>query len=91
VAAPAPAASETVYTLGVGDKLRIVVFGQDGISNTYIVDAGGKVNMPLIGAVPARGLTNQQLSEAIATRLKQGFVREPHVTVEVETYRHSSR
>jgi polysaccharide export outer membrane protein len=85
--APAPAASETVYTLGVGDKLRIVVFGQDGISNTYIVDAGGKVNMPLIGAVPARGLTNQQLSEAIAARLKQGFVREPHVTVEVETYR----
>jgi polysaccharide export outer membrane protein len=85
--ASAPAASEGVYTLGVGDKLRIVVFGQDGISNTYIVDAGGKVNMPLIGAVQARGLTNQQLSEAIATRLKQGFVREPHVTVEVETYR----
>jgi polysaccharide biosynthesis/export protein len=83
----APAASETVYTLGVGDKLRIVVFGQDGISNTYIVDAAGKVNMPLIGAVPARGLTNQQLSDAVAARLKQGYVREPHVTVEVETYR----
>jgi len=86
-AAPASAASETVYTLGVGDKLRIVVFGQDGISNTYIVDAAGKVNMPLIGAVPARGLTNQQLSDAVAARLKQGYVREPHVTVEVETYR----
>jgi len=85
--ASAPAASETVYTLGVGDKLRIVVFGQDGISNTYIVDAAGKVNMPLIGAVPARGLTNQQLSDAVAARLKQGYVREPHVTVEVETYR----
>jgi len=83
----ASAATETVYTLGVGDKLRIVVFGQDGISNTYIVDAGGKVNMPLIGAVTARGLTNQQLSDTIAARLKQGYVREPHVTVEVETYR----
>ena len=43
------------YTLDAGDKLRIVVFGQDGISNTYIVDAGGNVNLPLIGTVPARG------------------------------------
>jgi protein involved in polysaccharide export with SLBB domain len=63
------------------------VFGQDGITNSYTVDAGGKVNLPLIGAVTARGLTNQQLAGEIAARLKQGFVREPHVSVEVETYR----
>ena len=75
------------YTLDAGDKLRVVVFGQDGITNSYTVDAGGKVNLPLIGAVTARGLTNQQLAGAIAARLKQGFVREPHVSVEVETYR----
>ena len=75
------------YTLDAGDKLRIVVFGQDGISNAYIVDAGGNVNLPLIGAVPARGSSTQQLSQRIAERLKQGYVREPHVSVEVETYR----
>jgi polysaccharide export outer membrane protein len=75
------------YTLDSGDKLRIVVFGQDGISNAYIVDAGGNVNLPLIGTVPARGSTTEQLSQRIAERLKQGYVREPHVTVEVETYR----
>lgn len=90
-AVPAPAVihapSETPYTLDAGDKLRVVVFGQDGISNSYVVDAGGKVNLPLIGAVNARGLTNQQLAAAIAARLKQGYVREPHVSVEVETYR----
>jgi len=83
----APAASEQPYTLGPGDKLRVVVFGQDGISNTYMVDAGGSVSLPLIGSVPARGLTTQQLSARIAERLKQGYVRDPHVTVEVETYR----
>jgi polysaccharide export outer membrane protein len=75
------------YTLDAGDKLRIVVFGQDGISNAYIVDASGNVNLPLIGTVPARGSSTQQLSQRIAERLKQGYVREPHVTVEVETYR----
>jgi len=63
------------------------MFGQDGISNAYIVDAGGNVNLPLIGSVPARGSSTQQLSQRIAERLKQGYVREPHVTVEVETYR----
>lgn len=82
-----PVAVDRPYTLDAGDKLRVVVFGQDGITNTYVVDASGKVNLPLIGAVGARGLTNQQLAAAIASRLKQGYVREPHVSVEVETYR----
>ena len=63
------------------------MFGQDGISNSYIVDAGGNVNLPLIGIVPARGFSTQQLAHAISDRLKQGFVREPHVSVEVEAYR----
>ena len=81
------AAGGQPYTLDAGDKLRIVVFGQDGISNTYLVDAGGNVNLPLIGSVPARGGTPQQLSQRIAERLKQGYVREPHVSVEVESYR----
>jgi polysaccharide export outer membrane protein len=83
----AAASYEQPYTLGPGDKLRVVVFGQDGISNTYIVDAGGNVSLPLIGSVPARGITTLQLSQRIAERLKQGYVREPHVTVEVESYR----
>lgn len=75
------------YTLDAGDRLRIVVFGQDGISNTYIVDAGGNVTLPLIGAIPARGFGTAQLSQMISERLRQGYVREPHVTVEVEGYR----
>ena len=75
------------YTLDTGDKLRVVVFGQDGITNSYTVDAGGNVNLPLIGAVPARGLTTNIGADASPTRLKQGYVREPHVSVEVETYR----
>jgi protein involved in polysaccharide export with SLBB domain len=91
VAAPYGYASastyEQPYTLDAGDRLRIVVFGQDGISNSYIVDAGGRVNLPLVGSVLARGATTEQLSRMIAARLKQGYVREPHVSVEVEAYR----
>ncbi len=87
VYAAVPPATSEPYTLDAGDKLRVIVFGQDGISNTYIVDAGGNVTLPLIGSVPARGTTTQQLALAITERLKRGFVREPHVSVEVEQAR----
>jgi len=75
------------YTLDSGDRLRIVVFGQDALSNNYTVDAQGQVTLPLAGAVGARGLTTAQLSSAIAARLKSGYVRDPSVAVEIETYR----
>ncbi|MBM3527955.1 MAG: polysaccharide export protein [Alphaproteobacteria bacterium] len=85
---PAPIVEDAgTYTLDSGDKLRIVVFGQDALSNTYAVSAAGQVTMPLIGAVNARGMTTQQLSQSIAGRLKQSFIRDPSVAVEVETYR----
>ena len=75
------------YTLDAGDKLRIVVFGQDGITNSYMVGADGQLNLPLVGIVPARGSTTSELAHRISERLKQGYVREPHVSVEVEAYR----
>jgi polysaccharide biosynthesis/export protein len=83
--APTPA-----YTLDSGDRLRIVVFGQDGLTNSYGVDTAGNITLPLIGAVHARGLTTAELSGALVGRLRQGFLREPHVAVEVELYRRSS-
>ena len=83
---PAPGGLEP-YTLDSGDRLRIVVFGQEGLTSTYIVDVSGKIAMPLIGAVSVRGLTTTQAARVIADRLRQGFIREPHVAIEVEIYR----
>ena len=79
--------AEPPYTLDSGDRLRVMVFGQEGLSNIYLVDVSGKIAMPLIGVVSARGLTSTQLARAIADRLRQGFIREPHVAVEIELYR----
>ena len=75
------------YTLDSGDRLRVVVFGQDGLTNSYVVDVSGHIAMPLIGSVSARGLTSVQLAGRIAEALRQGYIREPHVAVEVEAYR----
>ena len=49
---PAPALNH--YTLDAGDRLRVVVFGQEGLTNSYLVSATGQIDMPLIGAVVAR-------------------------------------
>ena len=87
-AAPSPAAEPaSVYLLDSGDRLRIVVFGQEGLSNSYIVDAAGNITMPLIGAVPARDTSTSELARVVGARLRNGFIREPHVAIEVESYR----
>ncbi len=86
-AVAAPAAYEQAYLLDSGDKLRVAVFGQEGVTNIYAVDTAGNVNVALIGAVRARGLTTQMLAAEITARLRAGYMRDPHVAVEVETYR----
>ena len=86
-AAPMPVAHDPAYRLDAGDKLRVVVYGQEGLTNTYAIDAGGAITMPLIGAVPARGRTPAGLAAEITGKLRNGYIRDPSVAVEIETYR----
>ena len=86
-AAPGAPAHDAPYHLDAGDKLRVVVYGQEGLTNTYAIDAGGAITMPLIGAVAARGKTPAGLAADIAARLRNGYIREPSVAVEIEAYR----
>jgi polysaccharide export outer membrane protein len=84
---PAPIRYDAGYRLDAGDKLRVVVFGQEGLTNTYTIDAAGSITMPLIGQVPARGRSPASLAAEITGRLRNGFIREPSVAVEIESYR----
>nr|WP_249791284.1 polysaccharide biosynthesis/export family protein [Bradyrhizobium sp. SRL28] len=86
-AEPAPVPHDAAYHLDAGDRLRVVVYGQEGLTNTYAIDAGGAITMPLISAVPARGRTTAGLAADISARLRRGFIREPSVAVEIESYR----
>lgn len=75
------------YALASGDRLRVIVFGQDNLSNVYAVDGSGKIALPLVGGVEAVGRTTSQFERQIESRLRAGYLREPKVTVEVESYR----
>jgi polysaccharide export outer membrane protein len=89
--APAPKSFEQAalqpYRLDSGDRLRVSVFEQPGLTNTYTVDQAGYIAFPLIGQVAARGQTMPALEGAIAAKLKQGYLRDPDVTIEVDRYR----
>jgi polysaccharide export outer membrane protein len=88
---PAPEAFHKVleepYRLGAGDRVRVTVFEQDGLTNTYSVGQSGYISFPLVGAIPARGHTAQQLEGEIAAKLRQGYLRDPDVSVEIDRYR----
>lgn len=88
---PAPSAFHEAinqpYILDAGDTVRVTVFDQADLTNTYAVDKSGYVSFPLVGAVAARGRTVHQLEGSIAQELRNGFIRDPDVAVEVATYR----
>lgn len=88
---PAPPAFHAAigqpYVLDAGDNVRITVFDQANLTNSYAVDQAGYVAFPLIGSVAARGKTAKQLEAQIAAQLQQGFLRSPDVSVEIDRYR----
>lgn len=75
------------YRLDTGDRLRVFVYGQPNLSRLYTVDHDGKIVVPLIGAVKARGLTVYGVASAIRSRLGAQYVRDPQVAVDVHQNR----
>lgn len=75
------------YLLDSGDRVRVTVFEQTDLTNTYSVDKGGYIAFPLVGAVAARGKTAKQIEAKIASSLRSGFIRDPDVSVEIDRYR----
>ncbi|MEZ5835320.1 MAG: polysaccharide biosynthesis/export family protein [Geminicoccaceae bacterium] len=75
------------YVLAAGDKLRINVFRHEDLSGEFELDGRGNFSMPLIGQVAANGLTSTELEQRIADKLKDGYLVDPQVSIEVLTYR----
>ncbi|MDJ1157076.1 polysaccharide biosynthesis/export family protein [Chelatococcus sp. SYSU_G07232] len=87
------------HRLGPQDKLRIKVnewralkgevFEWTALNGEYTVGAGGAIDLPLVGSIPAAGLATSELAKAIAERLqaKVGLVERPDASVEVVQFR----
>src|SRR5687768_5953502 len=75
------------YVVGAQDILTITSFDQEDLSGKYPVDADGTFTFPLVGRVKAGGLTLRELEAEIKRLLKDGFFKDPQLSVGVEQYR----
>jgi polysaccharide export outer membrane protein len=85
--APAQAVGDDTYKLGTGDKLRVMVFGEMDLGGEYVVDGAGFISLPLIGQLHAAGDTIHQFEAEVTAKLKDGYLKDPRVSVEVINYR----
>jgi polysaccharide export outer membrane protein len=74
------------YTIGPGDILKITVWGHDDLSKDYPVTLDGRVPFPLVGAVPAAGLSTSELARRLRDLLEKDYLVNPQVIVSVKEY-----
>ncbi len=79
--------SSIAYRLGTADRLRVIVFGEEDLSGEFEVDDTGAVSLPLVGQVRAKGHTLRDFEAAVQERLREGYLKDPRVSVEVVNYR----
>jgi polysaccharide export outer membrane protein len=92
-AAPAPRAQEAAAVdarsgaggtqIGPNDQLEIAVFEAPELKTTARVAESGLISLPLLGEVKASGLTPRELEVALETSLREKYILDPHVTVQV--------
>lgn len=87
VAEPAALATMPGYSMGPGDKLRITVYDEEGLTGEYTVSARGTISVPLVGELPAAGETISQLQATLTNRLANGIINDPQVAAEIVEYR----
>ena len=75
------------YRLGGGDTIHMNVYGETDLSGDFKVTGDGKLSLPLIGEVPAAGLTVPELQDKIQTAYMQGFLKDPKINIEVTNFR----
>lgn len=78
---------ENTYTLGTGDRIKITVFGEEDLSGEFQIDGSGNISFPLIGEVHAQGLSLRKLEELLIKQLRNGYLVDPKVSLEVLNYR----
>ncbi|HEY1506265.1 MAG TPA: polysaccharide biosynthesis/export family protein, partial [Stellaceae bacterium] len=81
------AADLTAYKLGVGDKVRVTVFGEKDLSGDFDVNDQGEVTLPLIGSVRIAGKTVGDAESFITNAYGKDYLVNPHVNLQVMNYR----
>lgn len=80
-------AASSSYKLGSGDRLKVIVFGEESLSGEFEIDGQGMVALPLIGNMNAGGIDVRKFETDITEKLKDGYLINPRVSIEVLNFR----
>jgi polysaccharide export outer membrane protein len=86
-ALPELGASDATYQLDTGDKIKINVFNQPDLSGEFQLDGEGRIFMPLIGGVVAKGLTAAELEKVLVNRYQPDYLVNPRIFIQVGIYK----
>ena len=75
------------YRIGPRDVLKITVYGHDDLTRAVAVAGDGTLAFPLLGSVPAAGLTTTQLETRLRELLAKDYLVDPQVAIVVQEYR----
>jgi polysaccharide export outer membrane protein len=76
-------ADAQAYKLGPGDKLNIITFDEAQLTGVFAVNSKGAISLPWIGDVAAVGRTETQVRDDIVARLRDGYIINPQVSVQI--------
>jgi polysaccharide export outer membrane protein len=82
-----PMPQTTEYRLGPGDKLHVSVFNREELTGDFTVGTQGRISYPLVGEMEVSGRTVPEFTTQLTEQLRNGYVRDPIVSVEVAQYR----
>lgn len=82
-----PSVDLVEYRLSPGDKLKLEVFREGGLSGEYVINDQGMIGLPMVGDIKAAGKTLAQLRQDVAATLGQAYVRNARINLDVVSYR----
>lgn len=78
---------DAIYTLGPGDKLKINVYREPDLCGEFQLDGSGSISFPLVGQITVGGLSMRKLEKLLTDKLKDGYLNDPRITIEILNYR----
>jgi polysaccharide biosynthesis/export protein VpsN len=82
------ASAQADYTLGAGDSIRIAVYGEEDLTfDELLIDSSETIDYPYLGNISLKTKTLKDLQELITNGLKDSYLIDPKVTVNIVKYR----
>jgi protein involved in polysaccharide export with SLBB domain len=72
--------------LGAGDVFEVRVYGEDELTRVYRVPPSGRIHFPLVNEVHVAGKTPREIEDEVRSRLMEGYIRDPFVSIYVQEY-----